>query len=257
MRKLLLNCDQVFEVLTRGPFPAGEASDEAVEHHLRACHECRQLAEALRPAVASLHEAVAAEQAIGLPEYQGSLPDRAAPPRRLSIARLAGPPRPERPHVTERPHVSQQPRCDVAPARCPASSWMRLIAACLLLGGVLTWLYGAAVDANRSSSGMASATPFPGGPPDGVPSDRGLLTLAGLRLPATCVPLTARPASLEQAAELALAMAGGSVDRLHCCTECHHAAGHPVSGRATQGETAPTAKLAAASHRSCQACHRG
>jgi hypothetical protein len=31
--KLLMNCDQVFDVLTRGPFPTGEPSDEPVEHH--------------------------------------------------------------------------------------------------------------------------------------------------------------------------------------------------------------------------------
>ena len=74
MKRLLLNCDQVFEVLTRGPFPTGEPQDEAVERHLRACHECRQLAEALRPAVALLHEAVSSEEAEQLPEYQGSLP---------------------------------------------------------------------------------------------------------------------------------------------------------------------------------------
>ena len=74
--KLLVNCDQVFDVLTRGPFPTGEASDEAVEQHLRACHDCRRLAEALRPAVALMHEAVSGDQALSLPEYQGSLPVR-------------------------------------------------------------------------------------------------------------------------------------------------------------------------------------
>src|SRR5688572_25998475 len=73
--KLLVNCDQVFEVLTRGPFPTGEQTDEAVELHLAACHECRQMAEALRPAVALLHEAVSKEEALELPGYQGSLPE--------------------------------------------------------------------------------------------------------------------------------------------------------------------------------------
>jgi hypothetical protein len=90
VKRLLLNCDQVFDVLTRGPFPTGEPEDEAVEHHLRACHECRRLAEALRPAVALMHEAVAADQAVDLPEYQGSLPAKtASTPRRLSLVRLA------------------------------------------------------------------------------------------------------------------------------------------------------------------------
>ena len=89
MKRLLLNCDQVFDVLTRGPFPTGEPDDEAVEQHLRACHECRQLAEALRPAVALLHEVIAADQAIDLPEYQGSLASDAPQPQRLAVVRLA------------------------------------------------------------------------------------------------------------------------------------------------------------------------
>ena len=87
MKRLLLNCDQVFEVLTRGPFPSGAPEDEAVERHLRACHECRQLAEALRPAVALFHEAVSADEALELPEYQGSLPWKRRN-RRLSIERV-------------------------------------------------------------------------------------------------------------------------------------------------------------------------
>src|SRR5439155_14848244 len=90
VKKTLLNCDQVFDVLTRGPFPTGEPEDDAVERHLRACHECRQLAEALRPAVALLHEAIATDEATALPEYQGALPwKRPERRRRLSIARLA------------------------------------------------------------------------------------------------------------------------------------------------------------------------
>src|SRR3954449_12551116 len=93
VKRPLLNCDQVFDVLTRGPFPTGEPQDEAVERHLRACHECRQLAEALRPAVALLHEAVSGEEAEQLPEYQGSLPwQRRATRRRLGIGRLGGAP---------------------------------------------------------------------------------------------------------------------------------------------------------------------
>jgi hypothetical protein len=62
MRKLLLNCDQVFDVLTRGPFPSGDETDQPVESHLRACHDCRQLAEALQPAVYLLHESLSAQR---------------------------------------------------------------------------------------------------------------------------------------------------------------------------------------------------
>jgi len=65
-----MNCDHVFEVLTRGPFPSGDPSDQAVEAHLAGCHDCRRLAEALRPALDLFHESLADERT-GLPGYLG------------------------------------------------------------------------------------------------------------------------------------------------------------------------------------------
>src|SRR5918997_915126 len=57
-RRMAMNCDQVFMILTRGPFPTGEPWDEEVEGHLESCSECWRLAEALRPALAIFQEAV-------------------------------------------------------------------------------------------------------------------------------------------------------------------------------------------------------
>jgi hypothetical protein len=73
-------CDQVFERLTRGPFPGGPfadgstsdpAEDARVERHLACCHDCRRLAEALRPALDLFHEAL--ERTDDLPRYAGEL----------------------------------------------------------------------------------------------------------------------------------------------------------------------------------------
>ncbi|RIK83317.1 MAG: hypothetical protein DCC68_04130 [Planctomycetota bacterium] len=69
-----MNCDQVFDILTRGPFPSGAASDAAVQRHLSGCAECRQLAEALRPALDLIHEAVPPEESWGLPGYWEDVP---------------------------------------------------------------------------------------------------------------------------------------------------------------------------------------
>src|SRR5437868_14405848 len=82
--KLLLDCDDVFDRLTRGPFPSGAADDNAVESHLCACHECRELAEALRPAVKLMHEAYAGQvpDEDSLPVYRGSSPTPACLPAR-------------------------------------------------------------------------------------------------------------------------------------------------------------------------------
>jgi hypothetical protein len=61
-----MRCDDVFEILTSGPFPSGSSSDEAVERHLCVCHECRSFAEAMRP-IAS----IATESE--LPTYKGRI----------------------------------------------------------------------------------------------------------------------------------------------------------------------------------------
>jgi len=68
-----MNCDRVFDVLTRGPFPTGAASDAAVERHLGHCAECRRLATALRPAVELFEEAIHPEDSRGLPSYWGEV----------------------------------------------------------------------------------------------------------------------------------------------------------------------------------------
>ena len=70
--KTLLDCDRVFDILTRAPFPTGTGDDQAVERHLAACHDCRRLAEALRPAVDLFHEALAEHEAATLPCYSGN-----------------------------------------------------------------------------------------------------------------------------------------------------------------------------------------
>jgi len=66
----LVTCDEVFDVLTRGPFPTGASEDAEVELHLSGCHECRQLAEALRPASGLLRESLSETR---LPAYRGSV----------------------------------------------------------------------------------------------------------------------------------------------------------------------------------------
>ena len=66
-----MNCNQVFMILTRGPFPTGEPWDEEVEAHLESCGDCWQLAEALRPALEVFQEAVPPAESRDLPGYWG------------------------------------------------------------------------------------------------------------------------------------------------------------------------------------------
>ena len=87
-----MNCNQVFNILTRGPFPTGEPTDGAVEIHLATCSSCRRLAEALRPALEVFQEAVAPEECGSLPGYWGELAP-AAGDRNVSTASRISPQR--------------------------------------------------------------------------------------------------------------------------------------------------------------------
>jgi hypothetical protein len=66
-----MECEQVFKILTSGPFPTGEPWDEQVEAHLESCAECWRLAEALRPALEVFQEAVPPAESRDLPGYWG------------------------------------------------------------------------------------------------------------------------------------------------------------------------------------------
>ena len=146
MRRLM-NCDQVFEVLTRGPFPTGAASDAAVEQHLRACHECRQLAEALQPAVELLHESLAPEHSLDLPEYQGLLStiqravatESSPQPTKLRVRQLA----------RKQPKKSRIDGPQVLSA-------VRLIAATVLISAIGTLVWGLATT-SRDDAGRGEA----------------------------------------------------------------------------------------------------
>jgi len=270
MKRTLLNCDQVFDVLTRGPFPTGQPEDEAVERHLWACHECRQLAEALRPAVALLHEAMETDESTALPEYQGALPwKRPERRRRLSMARLAasntaaegagsGDPRRTRTRDAERRgRAFPRGAWERGMARAPAVRAMRVVAASLLVFALGALLFAVASAPDRSltagSQGAFSAPVIADHAVHAGPTAKGLLTLAALKLPQNCIPDFHRPLSADDAAEIARAIDAGSLARLRCCTECHHAG---TSDHADAGQSAST-RLIAVAEQNCQVCHRG
>jgi hypothetical protein len=69
-----VSCDSVFDTLTRGPYPNGDSNAD-VDRHLAACHECRQLAEALRPATNLFHEVMTKELTADLPVFRSKLPN--------------------------------------------------------------------------------------------------------------------------------------------------------------------------------------
>ncbi len=90
-----MDCERVFVILTRGPFPTGEPWDEEVEAHLETCADCWRLAEALRPALEVFQEAVPPAESRDLPGYWGDARPAAAVISELSksstrLATVAG-----------------------------------------------------------------------------------------------------------------------------------------------------------------------
>jgi len=220
-----LDCDHVFDVLTRGPFPTGEAIDAPVERHLGCCHECRALAEALRPAVTLFHEAIDAEECRELPGYHG----------RLSALAGDG-------ETTVAQAVATSP---VVRAVCqrPQRWWDNLVQnpapliASIAIGAVFALMLWGGGERRENSESIASLPAFTAQNARFAPTAEGQLHLASLELPAACVT-PARPAAAT-IGELASTA-------FQCCTQCHGA------GERTKSASS---SLVLAVVNSCQACH--
>jgi hypothetical protein len=188
--RLLLDCDTVFDRLTRGPFP-GDATnispeDAAVESHLQVCHECRQLAEALRPAVKLLHEA-----------YADEVPSHDPLPVYLSEASTRS--------VSLAPTVREGNAAARKQAFGEWSIGWQLVAASLLgvvIGGLTTsgWLSGPSFSGRGPTGRQLAWSPSD----EPRPTAQGLTALAALKLQQVCLSSNLN-----------------TMDRLRCCTDCH------------------------------------
>jgi hypothetical protein len=229
-----MNCDLVFDVLTRGPFPTGHASDAAMERHLAACHECRQLAAALEPAVYLFHEALSAGEESELPGYRGVHSESHVAV--LSPALRAALEDESLPYTI----AGLQPRSQ---SRSPFDGWR--LAAVLSLGPVLA----IAILATLWVAPQHWPAPFGGSPLAGEtgkarfqPSEAGRELLKSLSLPAGC--FDAAPVLAMNNAAVGPSTAHLSL-RHDCCLKCH---GDSSPAR-------PSLDATAMLDRSCRACH--
>lgn len=238
--KTQVSCDDVFEILTRGPFPAGREEDEAVERHLAACHECRRLADALRPAVALFHEVLVDDEGDRLPEYRGNLPQQERLPslNRLAADAIYSGRRPAKPLATlEKEHTL------LKSTRILCASLLGC-ALCLVVWGMGTFVNQSQqiLNGDRSPRFQASQVRI-------TPATH--VSLAALGLPAKCYspPATA--------------------GKMVCCTNCH-AATKPQRAECQTvwaarcercHDAGPPARLTtrnvALAQQACQACHDG
>jgi hypothetical protein len=205
--KAVLTCDDVFDVLTRAPFPSGASDDQIVESHLAVCHDCRQLAEALRPAVGLFHEAMIEESDQALPAYRGQL----SPIDRCSDLNIVSSRMVEQ--VSELLGGNSWDNCSTRRDRRSKRSvlsrtWLG-IAGCLAAVLVATL----ALVASRSRS--THEEPVVASSVRSV-DDRDVKLLAALDLPIGCAPRGST------------ALMASSYD---CCTKCHTAGSQVSSSR--------------------------
>ena len=250
-----MNCDDVFRILTRGPFPCGDPSDEAVERHLAKCDACRRLAEALQPAIELTEESVAPEESSNLPAYWGELfhPSLRIPEAPVGtqskIKTLAQ-------RIVRRPQVLVRQRVGGAGR----------LAGAMVLGVLLGLaLQGPeSQDADERTTGAVASTPSHKGSTPGslnVPATfgpRSLLAVCtrsgssanrsesdevSLNVPATSSSGPVMPTLLAPAVENGQRAAWSDV---RCCSECHHAESHSAATG-----TIATAQIIA----TCGRCH--
>ena len=256
-----MNCDQVFDVLTRGPFPTGTSCDGPVEAHLEECAECRQLAEALRPALELFQEAVDPEESRDLPGYWCSLAADHSPPL-VSYAtpleaRLAPAARRQESSADERPWTA-------------LTGWR--MAAMLVLGAMLGSLLSARTPFERGGPGpvfgSGAAVSSPAVRSNANESEKhgsGVINIVGsgavegdsdkqhasgiwpVSIGSPDSPETITTCFRDRADSLRgdRLLAAADLGHLICCSECHNASLPSVSSETT-------IRVA----QSCQVCHK-
>jgi hypothetical protein len=229
-----MNCDQVFDVLTRGPFPTGTACDPPVEAHLSVCPECRRLAEALRPALELFQEAVGPEESRDLPGYWCAVTaDRPQPA--VSFAKDVATRRAMAP--------AERGRTPLVGNLSALAAWR--LAAALALGVML----GSLVSGRLPLAGFSALPPANDEAlPAPADDDHLRLTPAQHKMlaarPAACFNFQSRPAPRYTVGTPQL-LASGDLGTLNCCTGCHNANSDSVSSFATTAVS-----------QACQICHQ-
>ena len=231
-----MNCDQVFDILTRGPFPTGTPCDTPVEAHLNKCAECRRLAEALRPALELFQEAVGPEESRDLPGYWCAV----ATDRKQPAVSYAEQPLPRR--IAPRAGAAES----LGGAWSAVSLWR--MAAMLALGVTLGLLVGSRGTFDGSSTAPPSSAGTAAAPvaPNGNELELTVTQRAQLAvLPAACSrnrPGNGPRYSVRGDQLLARADLGN----LNCCSECHNSNSDAVPSAATKKVS-----------QHCQICHDG
>lgn len=218
-----MKCDNVFDILTRGPFPTGDPSDAAVERHLAACHDCRQLAEALRPAVELFHESISSDEVDSLPGYRGVL---------CEVERTSA-------VMTAISESSVEPARTVVEQHAPQQdgrkrwefTWRFATALLFMIGlGIGIWFSNPEPGLPQAGRTSAASDRF-------QPDENGREILLSIGLSSECLPL-----GTEWDKQTTHTLAHLEMD---CCTRCH----------TVSNPNRPDPDSVAMLGKSCEACH--
>lgn len=227
-----MNCEQVFDFLTRGPFPSGAGNDDQVEAHLARCHECRQLAEALRPATDLLHESLPEESTRDLPGYTGTLQQQPASGLPAAVALML-----EDQVPMVQPRIAYPRKSELR--RASTSPWAAFLVCTLALPLLMFWGWNyTAHRLQRQGTADQELTTLPFVAQAKITAEGNRL-LNALQLPTAC----SEPASENTTPR----SRNGEPSRwTQCCTQCH------ASQRNQEG---PASQLVSKMVASCGACH--
>lgn len=241
-----MDCDRVFDILTRGPFPTGHASDHQVEAHLAQCFDCYRLAEALRPAIELFEESIPSDEGHDLPGYCGQWQ-----PAPISLPATRRAPIAARPNASWR-HRSQpmRPKLRHLLAQPVARLSVAVLAGVILAMGLrvaglaekpLPWDTASVVKStSEPAAGDASQEPVVA---EMLPGKGQLLR--ALQLAPACLGLNLDVPTASGTVTLAQLGETHRHAALQCCTNCHN---EKAKGLASQAVVAIV--------QSCAACHQ-
>ncbi len=224
-----MDCDRVFMVLTKGPFPMGDVDDEALENHLLSCESCRRFAMALQPTLELFEDESETGEKDNLPAYWGRLisADEQTDLEDAPAAVQTGTERDSPGGVRfgrDRSSRDQKPS-----GSDPKSRWPLAIA--FIVGIVfcmtsLEWLANSSLWSERTMAGTPARTA------DAKPEVRTeMASITPLANPTVCprpeqhtdrdAKVPEEPSSAQSPRQIAAAAS----QEKECCTKCHHADG--------------------------------
>jgi hypothetical protein len=231
-----MNCDQVFDILTRGPFPTGTSCDVHVEAHLSDCADCHRLAEALRPALELFQEAVDPEEGRDLPGYFCATSAERQSPVLSYAAEYETRPIPRRLSVELEP---VRPRVPAAAWRTAAMVAIGVTVGLLLSSGTADRIGLPTMDLANIKNDSAGLPP----PPENSPATSQADWVELASLPAACYGRKPDQTQRYRLHDHQL-LASAKLENLSCCSGCHNSASDSVPSSATM-------KVA----QSCWHCH--